>query len=138
MMAEDEGVSSDDASSGTTPKEKEKTKVTIKEADSITFSALPPPQKFRQWRLAFKEEITNASSDPDLALRWLGDIERAKTWEELIKVAVDKVIVPRLTIVRWVSCTVRIPGADVSAHVGFAVLERHRRARWSFAPTIEV
>ena len=89
MMAEDEGVSSDDASSEKdTTKDKKKTKVTIKEADSITFSALPPPQKFRQWRLAFKEEITSASSDPDLALLWLGDIERAKTWEELIKVKV--------------------------------------------------
>ena len=78
MMAEDEGVSSDDTSSVTTSKDKKKVKITIKEADSITFSALPPPQKFRQWRLAFKEEITSASSDPDLALRWLGDIERAK------------------------------------------------------------
>ncbi len=48
MMAEDEGASSDDASSEKdTIKAKTTTIITINEADSITFSALPPPQMFR-------------------------------------------------------------------------------------------
>jgi hypothetical protein len=72
MMAVDEGVSSDDASSeNDTTKEKKKTKITIKEADSITFSALPPPQKFRQWRLAFRgNHKCLQRSRPCIAVAW--------------------------------------------------------------------
>ena len=87
MMNEESGASSDDDSSADTTKVKKKKKeARLKEADSITFSPLPPPQKFRSWKLAFKEHITSASGDPGLALRWMGDVNRATSWQELKQV----------------------------------------------------
>eukprot|EP00435_Cladocopium_sp_Y103_P004154 s3956_g1.t1 len=60
----------------------------VKEADTIKLPAIPGPETYRNWRIKTREAIVAASTNPDTAFEWIGEVwKEGQTIEALRKVA---------------------------------------------------
>ena len=60
----------------------------VKEADTIKLPAIPGPETYRNWRIKTREAIVAASTNPDSAFAWVGEVwKEGQTIEALRKVA---------------------------------------------------
>jgi exonuclease VII large subunit len=96
--SDDNSSSQDSSEPGESEIKKKKKRLKhIKEAASCTFEPLPPPQKIRAWKQAFKEEIIGASGKPERTLLWLKDIEHVDRWEDLHNVKAFTTLEAKMT-----------------------------------------
>ena len=60
----------------------------VKEADTIKLPAISGPETYRNWRIKTREAIVAASTNPDSAFAWIGEVwKEGQTIEALRKVA---------------------------------------------------
>ena len=55
-----------------------------REAEAIISNEWPQPTEFRSWNIRFKSEVTHSSQYPRDAMLWIGEVEDAKSIDDLI------------------------------------------------------